>query len=276
MVLLDELLKRFPGASRQTLKRMVQAGRVRINGRPARTLKDPLSISDEVSVDARPREEAPRLAAAIVYEDDDLLIVDKPAGLLTSTVPREPRQTLWASVREYVHARDSKARPGLIHRLDRDASGILVFSKSDLAYQSLKTQLFKHSMGREYLALVHGTPDPREGRIESRLVEQTDGVVHSTRQIGKGEMAITRYETLNTRDGKSLLKVWLETGRKHQIRVHLSERGTPIVGDRLYGKPDGAARLMLAATRLSLRHPRDGRPITFHAPAPAEFEAFER
>ncbi|MDB5174553.1 MAG: pseudouridine synthase [Phycisphaerales bacterium] len=264
------LTKRYPTAKRQTLKRMVEAGRVRVNDRPAKTLKDPLAEADRVSVDERPARAAPAIPEGlrIVFDDDDILVVDKPAGLLTSTVPRELRPTLLAKVREYVLNTQPRARVGLIHRLDRDASGLLVFSKSDLAYQSLKTQLFKHTVRREYSAVVHGIPSPPKGKIETRLAERTDGTVHSTRQFGKGEVAITLYEVLKSEGGRSRLRVVLETGRKHQIRVHLSERGTPIVGDSVYGRDgDETPRLMLAATKLVFQHPRDGKEMTFEIEA---------
>ena len=270
----DWLTKRYPTAKRQTLKRMVESGRVRVNDRPAKTLKDPLAVADRVTVDERPAKaqrsipQGPR----IIFEDADILVVDKPAGLLTSTVPRELRPTLLAKVREYVLSTEPRARVGLIHRLDRDASGLLIFSKSDLAYQSLKTQFFKHAVRREYTAIVHGAPRPAKGTIETRVTERTDGTVHTTRQIGKGELAITKYEVLKSEGGLSRLRVMLETGRKHQIRVHLSERATPIVGDCVYGKEgDKAPRLMLAATRLTIRHPRDGKEMTFEIPPPGEF-----
>src|ERR1051325_11794745 len=114
----------------------------------------------------------------IIYEDGDILVVNKPAGLLTSTVPREKRPTLLKMVREYVAQREPRARVGLIHRLDRDASGLLIFSKNDAAYRSLKTQFFHHEVERVYAVVVRGVPDPRAGRIESDLVERPDGTVH--------------------------------------------------------------------------------------------------
>ena len=207
----------------------------------------------------------------IVYEDQDILVIDKPAGLLTSTVPREKRPTLLAQVREYVHRQDPRALVGLIHRLDREASGLLVFSKNDRAYRSLKSQFFHHTVMREYRAVVHGRPKPPAGRIESRLVERADGTVHSTRQHGKGQRAVSEYEVINSAGRLSLLRVILHTGRKHQIRVHLRERGNPVVGDILYGPQDGAVRLMLAATRLTFIHPRTGSEMTFRLPLPKEF-----
>src|SRR5437870_2251094 len=121
-----------------------------------------------------------RRSPKIIYEDRDLLVIDKPAGLLTSTNERERRPTALAMVREHVAQREPRTRVGLIHRLDREASGLLVFSKSQLAYRSLKTQFFKHTVGREYQAIVHGKPSPPKGRLESRLIEWRDGTVHST------------------------------------------------------------------------------------------------
>jgi 23S rRNA pseudouridine1911/1915/1917 synthase len=276
--LLDWLLEKYPVAKRQTLKRMVQAGRVTVNGRPAATLKHPLGADDKVVVDAPQLRSAQAREAAqrpsdlrIVYEDADILVLDKPAGLLTSTVPREPRPTLWAMARDEVRAREPRARVGLIHRLDRDASGLLIFSKNDPAYQSLKTQFFKHTVHREYTAVVHGLPSPPAGRIESQLVERADGTVHSTRQTGKGQIAVTHFEVVKSMGNQSLLRVVLETGRKHQIRVHLSERGWPIVGDKVYGREGDAGRLMLAATRLVIRHPHDDREMTFAMALPGDF-----
>jgi 23S rRNA pseudouridine1911/1915/1917 synthase len=272
--LLDWLIIRFPTAKRQTLKRMLLAGRLRVNGRRALQLKQPLKDEDLVEVMGRDaaRGSAPaNRLAGLIYEDADLLVVDKPAGLLTSTVPRERRPTLIARVREYVERSDPGARVGLIHRLDQDASGLLIFSKNDQAYQSLKSQFYHHTVKREYRAVVHGIPDPAGGRIATRLTERADGTVHSTRQHGKGDRAITEYEVILTEGKLSLLRVLLHTGRKHQIRVHLRERGTPVMGDRLYGPEYPASRLMLVATRLTVRHPRTGDELTFTAPLPLQF-----
>ena len=276
--LLDWLLIRFPTAKRQTLKRMLLSGRLRVNGQPALRLNQPLIDEDVVEVIptevARGAAPANRLAG-LIHEDTDLLVVNKPAGLLTSTVPRERRPTLLGKVRRYVQRGDPDARVGLIHRLDKDASGLLIFSKNNQAYQSLKSQFFHHTVRREYRAVVHGIPDPPRGRIETRLIERADGTVHSTRQHGKGDRALTEYEVIRTSGNLSLLRVLLHTGRKHQIRVHLREHGAPVVGDRLYGPPPAAPRLMLAATRLTVRHPRTGDELTFTAPLPPDFPVRE-
>jgi 23S rRNA pseudouridine1911/1915/1917 synthase len=272
--LLDWLIEHYPNAKRQTFKNMLTARRIRINARPALQLKQPLAEQDHVVVTGRQAvpNRLPDPSLSIVYEDADLLVVHKPAGLLTSTVEKEKRPTLLARVRQYVAEREPRARVGLIHRLDRDASGLLIFSKNDSAYRSLKAQFFHHTVRREYLAVVHGVPNPPAGTIESFLVERTDGTVRSTRQIGKGQRAVTGYETIKIERGLSLLRVTLETGRKHQIRAHLREKNLPIVGDQVYGREnDPAPRLMLAAIKLSIVHPRTGNELTWTTDVPAEF-----
>jgi 23S rRNA pseudouridine1911/1915/1917 synthase len=269
--LLEWLTQKYPLAKRQTFKRMLEARRVRINGQPVRKLTQPILSDDKVDVLDRPQPRPSPKLAGVVFEDEDILVVDKPAGLLTSTVPNEKRPTLLAKVRDYVSCQDPKARVGLIHRLDADASGLLVFSKNDQAFRSLKSQFFDRTAWREYRAVVRGIPDPSAARIQTRLVERADGTAHSTRQSGKGEMAITHYTVLKSEKKLSLVRVMLETGRKHQIRAHLSERGNPIMGDELYGGGDDAPRLMLAAVRLTIVHPRTNREVTFSIPIPKDF-----
>ncbi len=280
--LLDQLLLLYPAAKRTTLRRMIEAGRVRINGQAARTLKQPIAEIDKISVRDGPvqtterRQRRPALPFAIVDEDQDLIVIDKPPGLLTSTVPREKRPTALALVRQYVAAKEPAAQVGLIHRLDRDASGLLVFSKNHAAYLSLKRQFFEHSVERIYTALVVGVPTPRQGTITSLLVERADGSVRPTADPGKGERAITHYRTLAAGGGQALLSVKLETGKKHQIRVHLSQRGVPIVNDPVYIKGTPRGRLMLAATELTIAHPRTGKPMTLRIDPPAEMSIRDR
>ncbi len=296
--LADWLGRRYPTAKKQNLRRMVGDGRVRVTNAVATRFNQPLAEADAVAVDEGPRERPPAAPSRagpdgrgvrlppvdVLYEDDDLLVAIKPAGLLTSTTPREPRPTLLAAVKAHVANRDRRTRVGLIHRLDRDASGLLVFSKSDAAYHDLKTQFFHHHVERVYLAVVHGVPPAQKGKIESRLDERADGTVFTTRQIGKGQPAVTDYEVIRTAGRRSLVKLTLQTGRKHQIRAHLQERGTPIVGDAMYGpqveagrgkgKADDGPRppLMLAAVRLAITHPRTQERKVFEIPVPRAFE----
>jgi 23S rRNA pseudouridine1911/1915/1917 synthase len=263
IVLLDRLQRQFPSAKRQTLKRMVQNRRVKINGLAAQRLNQSIKEADTIEVVSVKSSPAPKLDFAIVYEDADMIVIDKPRGLLTSTVPREPRPTALAMLRQYLARREPSAKLGLIHRLDRDACGLLVFSKNSRAFASLKRQFFKHSVSRIYHAVVSPPPKRENGKLESRLTEHADGSVHSTRAASRGQRAITEYSVIRS-DGKTAaLRVTLHTGRKHQIRAHLCEAGSPIVGDTMYGGSPGATGLMLAAVELHLDHPRTGERMMF-------------
>ena len=271
------LRRQFPTAKPATLRQMLRDGRVRVNGTIARRLDAAVADADEVEVGqtvrvaSKPQFRPMLQPMTLVLDDPDFLVIDKPAGLLSSTVPGETRPTAWAKVQRHLEANEPGARPGLIHRLDRDASGLLVFSKSAEAYESLKAQFFRHTVERVYMAVTHGVPTPAEGRVTSMLVELPDGKVRTSRKPGGGQKAVTDYKTIERGGGLAGVRVQLETGRKHQIRAHLSERGVPIVGDRVYGKRDDAPRLMLAAVRLGFIHPRTGRPVLAEVPVPSMF-----
>ena len=172
MILLDRLREQFPTAKRQTLKHMVQSRRVLINNIPAAKLTHPIRPEDRIAIVPEKKGIEPSLPFPIIFEDRDILIINKPAGLLTSTVPRERRPTALAAVTRYLRATDPAAHVGLIHRLDRDAAGLLVFSKNPAAYASLKTQFFHHTVAHIYHALVSPPPKADAGRIDSRLIER--------------------------------------------------------------------------------------------------------
>jgi 23S rRNA pseudouridine1911/1915/1917 synthase len=174
-------------------------------------------------------------------------------------------------VRDYLADRQPRARAGIVHRLDRDASGLLVFSKNNAAHQSLKKQFFKHTVLREYLAVVHGTVSPPTGRIESNLVELKDGSVRDTFAPGKGQKAVTDYEVLAQGAKMAVVRVRLETGRKHQIRAHFVQKKNPVVGDSVYEGPQPpGTMLLLTAVKLGFDHPRTGQRVTFEIPPPVE------
>lgn len=273
--LLDVLSDLAPATTRTRLRQLLEHGRVQVNGKIVKVAKTEVGPSDRVEILPRAAAAAvapiPRLPFAIVHEDADLIVIDKPAGLLTSTVPREKRPTALAAVRAWAAVRHPKASVGLIHRLDREASGLLVFSLNREAFASLKQQFFEHTARRVYAAIVDRPLNPPQGTIHSRLVEYVDGTVHATR-TSRGEPAVTHYATTATVNGLHLLRVTLETGRKHQIRAHLQQQNSPILGDTLYGGSP-ASRLMLAAIELELRHPRDGAVRTFQIPLPEPIAA---
>ena len=212
--------------------------------------------------------------------------------MITSSGPRDRRPTLWGTVQKRAIAQRHRFPMGLIHRLDRDASGLLVFSKHDEAYQALKKQFFRHTVERVYLAVVHGVMNQGKGQVSSRLVERADGSVHSTNRPGVGELAISHFEVCETANGYSLVRVTLETGRKHQIRVHLSEMGFPVVGDEVYKPKQGPTRkqktaqaklempanpqLMLTAVRLCLDHPMTEKRMEFEIDLPPHMREFMR
>ncbi|MCI0651777.1 MAG: RluA family pseudouridine synthase [Planctomycetes bacterium] len=280
--LYEILAAMMPGAKRRTLKRMVETGRVLVNGSPARNLKQEVSGAGEVRIEPRPGRAVEGVAPLdIVHEDRDLIVVHKPAGLLASTTPEERRPTAFAILKRYLRHSDRAARLGIIHRLDLDASGLLVFSKNSAAYHSLKQQFFDHTVDRVYHACVEGVPGERAGRISSRLVELPDGSVRSTRTRDGGKRAELEYETIASDADSALLRVKLSTGRKHQIRVQLAELGHAVIGDALYPldrkaggeEPRRAPRLLLAATALGFTHPRSGERMAFEAELPPEMRA---
>jgi 23S rRNA pseudouridine1911/1915/1917 synthase len=269
--LLQNLVKSYPNAKRQTLRQMIEHGRVFINGAVAKSLKHPVAPADKVEVKAKSHRPASGLEPLnLIYEDADLLVIDKPAGLLTSTTAKEKRPTAIAIIQEYLSP--YKSPPGVVHRLDRDASGLLVFSKTSAAYTGLKSQLAERSMSRVYRAVVKGVPKKPKDLIKTLLVEHADGTIHVTDNEHKGHQAVTEYDLLEKKGKQhAMLRVTLHTGRKNQIRVHLAHIGNPILGDRVYNPEPAASRLMLCAAELCFNHPRTGKFLEFSIPLPPEF-----
>ena len=272
--LLEWLVGKYPNAKKQTLREMVKEGRVTINGKRAKSVKEEVVEGDKVVVGKNvERARASIEPLRIIHEDEDVLVVVKPPGLLTSTVVRERQATAIGIVRDYLADREPRARAGVVHRLDRDAAGLLVFSKNNAAHQSLKRQFFQHTVLREYLAVVHGNVSPAKGRIESNLVELKDGSVRDTHAPGKGQKAVTEYEVVQQGPKHAVVRVRLQTGRKHQIRAHFAQKKNPVVGDSMYEGPQRPGTiLLLAAVKLGFDHPRTGERVTFEIPPPVEIE----
>jgi tRNA pseudouridine32 synthase/23S rRNA pseudouridine746 synthase/23S rRNA pseudouridine1911/1915/1917 synthase len=208
----------------------------------------------------------------ILHEDRDILVVDKAPGLLTMGTDREKVETAYYGLTDYVRKGNPKSRERvyIVHRLDREASGILVFARSVAAKNALQTQWAR--VEKHYLALVHGIPRESAGTFSSYLVESGVHSVHSTPDPKRGKLSHTAYKVLGHSQGVSLLDINLLTGRKHQIRVHLAEHNMPIVGDMKYGaKRSGERRLALHAKSIAFEHPHSGKSCFFETRTPHLF-----
>ena len=209
----------------------------------------------------------------ILYEDHDILIVDKKSGLLTMSTETIRENTAYFRLTSYVRKGNSKSRKRvfIVHRLDRDTSGVIVFAKN--VEVKLALQKAWRECEKQYIAVVHGALPEKEGVITSYLTENSVHKMFSIDNPQKGLLAKTGYKVLEESRSYSLLEIELLTGRKNQIRVHLSEKGFPVVGDKKYGKPDkGIKRLALHAASLTLVHPKTKEKMVFKAKAPAYFK----
>lgn len=221
---------------------------------------------------AAPPGRRPRTTATgprIVYEDADLVVADKPPGLLTIATAREKDRTLYA----WLRARLARKRPPelvfVVHRLDRDVSGLILFAKSAERKEELQLQFRERRAERVYLALVEGSVREDAFTVRSYLAENAAFRVYTTKDERRGKLAVTHVRVLARSQGRSLVEVRLDTGRKHQIRVHLADAGHPIVGDRRYGRAErGTRRIALHASRLRFTHPRSGEVMEFASGAP--------
>ncbi len=270
--LIDILHLLVPGASNRTLRQMLSQGRVSINGVPCAIAAQGVEKGD--SVEIGPRKEPANLPEGlqIIYEDSDILVIQKPSGLLTVATIHERERTVYAYLRRHLKERRPKQKLFIVHRLDKFASGLLVFAKSEPVQSKLKRLFGHHNIERKYWAVVEGSLKKNHGTIRSYLAEDRSLRMHSTDNSQKGKQAVTHYRVIRRMRETSTLEVSLETGRKNQIRAHLSEMGHPIVGDRAYGsKKDPLGRLGLHAFRLGFTHPTQGTPCLFETQAPQEF-----
>lgn len=300
---IDRVLARaFDDLSRARLQTLLREGQVRCDGvvidDPSRKVAPGarLDVTLPEALPAEPRAES--IALSVVYEDADLIVIDKPAGLVVHPGAGHEGGTLVNGLIAHCGASLSGIggvrRPGIVHRLDKDTSGLLVVAKNDLAHQGLAAQFAEHGrdgvLERAYLAFVWGIPEPRTGTIRSHLARsQRNREKIAVVPEGQGRHAVTHYrvESVPTADGTvALLRCQLETGRTHQIRVHLSHQGHPLLGDDVYGSafrtkaqklgPDARealarlGRQALHAAQLGFKHPRTGDKLRFESPLPAD------
>ena len=274
-------LRDVPGLSRNKIQKLIELGAVRINEKPAPRISWRLAAGDALTIDLpefreRQRPKAEALPLDVVYEDDDLLVVNKPPGQVAHPAFRNSNGTLLNALLAYANGQWT---PSLVNRLDKDTSGLVLIAKSAAIQTALQRAMSRNQVEKEYLAVVRGKPAPAKGTIDLSLDRDPwDRRRVMVRDRG-GQPSVTRYERLETlADGTlSLVRCRLITGRTHQIRVHLAAKGWPILGDQVYGVKDSRiARQALHAWRLSFAHPTTKARITVTAPIPADInKSFE-
>ena len=281
-VRLDAFLSADGALTRSQAARLIAEGRVRINGKPA-AKSARLSGGETVTVDvpqlretALPPQDIP---LDVVYEDDDVIVVNKPTGLVVHPAPGHPDGTLVNALLH--HCGDSlsgiggEKRPGIVHRIDRDTSGLIIAAKNDAAHLALSAQLKDHSLSRTYECLVTGNMKQDSGTVDAPI-GRSSADRKKMAVVPTGRRAVTHWEVVARYPGVTHLRCRLETGRTHQIRVHMAYIGHRILGDTVYGakKPvPGLTGQCLHATGLRFVHPRTGEPVELHCPLPPEFTA---
>jgi 23S rRNA pseudouridine1911/1915/1917 synthase len=237
-----------------------------------------LTGGEEVELE-RPEGAAPlepqEVGLRVVYDDEHLLVVDKPAGVVAHPSAGHDTGTLVHGVLAHGAAGGEAERPGIVHRLDRDTSGLLVVARSEEAHERLKRLVQRRQLERTYLALVRGRPRSRAGRIEAPIGRDRRDPTRQSLDTERPRDAVTHFELLEQLDEYALLRVRLQTGRTHQIRVHLGAIGLPVVGDPVYGVPEPAlGRQFLHATRLAFTHPFTGERVEAESPLPPELSRY--
>ncbi len=281
-VRLDAFLSADGALTRSQAARLIAEGRVRVNGKPA-AKSARLSGGETVTVDIpQLRETAltPQdIPLDVVYEDDDVIVVNKPTGLVVHPAPGHPDGTLVNALLH--HCGDSlsgiggEKRPGIVHRIDRDTSGLIIAAKNDAAHLALSAQLKDHSLSRTYECLVTGNMKQDSGTVDAPI-GRSSADRKKMAVVPTGRRAVTHWEVVARYPGVTHLRCRLETGRTHQIRVHMAYIGHPILGDTVYGakKPvPGLTGQCLHAAGLRFVHPRTGEPVELHCPLPPEFTA---
>lgn len=271
--LLDFLITAMPERKRTAIKSLLAHNQVAVNGTPTRQFDTQLQRGYEVKVNlSREFRTFYNRRLKIVYEDDDIIVVNKGYGLLSMGNDKVKDETAYNILRDYLKWQDPRNKIFIVHRLDRDTSGLMVFAKTVEAKENLQHNWNNMVLERKYLAVVEGRPDPAEGEVRSYLAENSRYEVYSTDNPEEGQLAVTRYSTIKSKNGYSLMEVELDTGRKNQIRVHMKDLGHPIAGDRRYGaKTSPIHRMALHARTLRFVHPITRKDMNFSTPIPISF-----
>ena len=271
--LLDFLFSAMPDRKRTTVKDYLKHRQVMVGQNVTTQFDTELFPGNTVSVNTSREFQTfshPRIK--IVYEDDDILVVNKGYGLLSVGTDSIKEGTAYSILREYLKRKDQRNKIFIVHRLDQHTSGLMMFAKNTQAKETMQHNWNNMVLERRYNAIIRGRMEPAEGEIRSYLTENSAHEVYSTQNPEEGQLAVTRYRTVGHRGPYTLLELNLATGRKNQIRVHLKDSGHPIVGDRRYGSDESPIhRLALHARTLRFVHPVTRRDMNFSCPLPASF-----
>jgi 23S rRNA pseudouridine1911/1915/1917 synthase len=266
---LDRLAARRLDLSRSAVQRIIQKGLLWVDGEktvPSHRVSGGERVEARVPAEGISPEEIP---VPVLFEDEHLLVVDKPAGLVVHPGAGNPSGTLVNALLERgIAGGEDLSRPGVVHRLDRDTSGLMVLAKGEPAYSRLVAMMGGRRVGRVYRAVVVGEGLPQTGTVDSPVGRDPENP--TLMAAGVGRPAVTHFEVLREAAGHTMLRVWLETGRTHQIRVHLSAIGHPVYADPLYGEAIPGRRLWLHAEHLAFEHPVTGEDLEFDSPVPED------
>ena len=271
--LLTFLLETFKDQSRNSVKSLLSSHRISVNGAPTSQFNFKLVKGDVLIITKEPIKRKIRSNLPIIFENNEIIVINKPSGLLSVPSDKEKGSTAYRMVSDYVQQKDKHNRIYITHRLDEDTSGVLMFSKNPRICELFQDKWNDIVKKRGYYAIVEGVMEEKKATITSRLVKNAQNLMYSTKKKNEGQLAITHYEVLRENELYSLLDVNIDTGRKNQIRVHLGEKGHHVIGDDKYGEPaNPLKRLGLHAYELTFIHPLSGKKMTFTAPMPKEFE----
>lgn len=265
----------LPDRKRTGLKELLKYDQVMVNGTVTRQFDTPLNPGDEVCFNlTRPFVTFQNRRVQLVYEDDDIIVINKGYGLLSVGTDKIKEGTAYSIVRDYLKHKDPRNKLFIVHRLDQHTSGLMVFAKSEEVKNAMQHNWNNVVRKRQYVCVVEGKVNPPEGTIKTYLAENSQHQVYSTDNPDEGKLAMTQYRTVKCANGYTLLEVELETGRKNQIRVHMHDLGHSIAGDRRYGaKTSPIHRLALHARTLVFIHPITRKLMEFSTPIPTPFAA---
>ena len=258
---------------RTSIKALMKYNQVALNSMPTSQFDQPVHAGDTLSVNfTRPFVVFSHPRIKLVYEDNDIIVINKGSGILSVSTDNVKDGTAYSILRDYLKKKDPRLMLFVVHRLDRDTSGLMMFAKNVEGKETMQHNWNNMVLGRRYVAVVEGKVEQEEGVVKSYLAETSQFEVYSTQNPDEGQLAITRFKRLQCNNGYSLMELSLDTGRKNQIRVHMKDLGHPIVGDRKYGaKASPIHRLGLHARTLHFAHPVTKKEMLFETPIPSRF-----